>query len=175
MQKRPQRIIRANGDEIRLRKSIVFNGKKMITFNDGRSTASITEFDHKCGVLPSEKLVMLTMRRRSRPCAPCLPPRYAALDARPQGLQCPSAYLSVAPHLMHGFISRLAAVPITAPCNQRAAQTLPKSRIPICGRYRADFVPRRFRGCECRNTCRAFRSALYAVRLHPLVPTDAHQ
>jgi hypothetical protein len=32
----------------------------MITFNDGRSTASITEFDHKWGVLPSEKLVMLT-------------------------------------------------------------------------------------------------------------------
>ena len=34
----------------------------MITFNDGRSTASITEFDHKCGVLPSEKLVMLRRR-----------------------------------------------------------------------------------------------------------------
>src|ERR1022692_3752286 len=33
----------------------------MITFNDGRSTASTTEFDHKCGVLPSEKLVMLTV------------------------------------------------------------------------------------------------------------------
>jgi hypothetical protein len=32
----------------------------MITFNYGRSTASITEFDHKCGVLPSEKLVMLS-------------------------------------------------------------------------------------------------------------------
>jgi hypothetical protein len=31
----------------------------MITFNDGRRTASITEFDHKCGVLPSRKLVML--------------------------------------------------------------------------------------------------------------------
>jgi hypothetical protein len=46
----------------------------MITFNDGRSTASITEFDHICGVLPSEKLVMLTISRRdSRPVAVPLP------------------------------------------------------------------------------------------------------
>jgi YD repeat-containing protein len=38
---------------------IVFKGKKLVTFDDGPDRASITELDHKGGVLPSKKLVIL--------------------------------------------------------------------------------------------------------------------